>query len=50
MIDALHEDADALGIERPTHEPRATEYVPQMLGMISALRTRAWPTRPATAM
>ena len=37
MIDALHEDADALGIERPTHEPRATEYVPQMLAMIATL-------------
>jgi cysteinyl-tRNA synthetase len=40
MIDALHEDADALGIERPTHEPRATEYVPQMLSMIGALEQR----------
>ncbi|MBZ0224564.1 MAG: cysteine--tRNA ligase [Comamonas sp.] len=37
MIAALHEDADALGIERPTHEPRATDYVPQMLAMISTL-------------
>ena len=37
MIDALHEDADALGVERPTHEPRATEYVPQMLDLIQKL-------------
>ena len=37
MIDALHQDADALGIERPTHEPRATEYVPQMLSLIGTL-------------
>jgi len=37
MIDALHQDADALGIERPTHEPRATEYVPEMLGIIRRL-------------
>jgi cysteinyl-tRNA synthetase len=37
MIDALHEDADALGVERPTHEPRATEYVPQMLDLIKKL-------------
>ncbi len=37
MIDALHQDADALGIERPDHEPRATEYVPQMLGLIERL-------------
>ncbi|MBT2325613.1 cysteine--tRNA ligase [Variovorax paradoxus] len=40
MIDALHEDADALGIERPTHEPRATEFVPQMLSMIATLEMK----------
>ncbi len=40
MIDALHQDADALGIERPTHEPRATDYVPQMLSMISQLESK----------
>ena len=40
MVDALHEDADALGIERPTHEPRATDYVPQMLSMIGTLEQR----------
>ena len=32
-----HEDMDALGCLRPTHEPRATEYLPQMIAMISAL-------------
>jgi cysteinyl-tRNA synthetase len=37
MVDALHQDADALGIERPTHEPRATDYVPQMLSVIGLL-------------
>jgi len=40
MIDALHEDADALGIERPQHEPRATDYVPQMLSMIGTLEQK----------
>jgi cysteinyl-tRNA synthetase len=40
MIGALHEDADALGIERPTHEPRATQYVPQMLEMIATLEKK----------
>ncbi|MBC7830876.1 MAG: cysteine--tRNA ligase, partial [Hyphomicrobium sp.] len=40
MIGALHEDAAALGIEPPTHEPRATEYVPQMLAMIATLEGR----------
>ena len=34
MIAALREDADALGIQRPDHEPRATDYVPQMLSLI----------------
>ena len=37
MVEALHEDADALGIERPTHEPRAMDYVPQMLSLIQTL-------------
>jgi cysteinyl-tRNA synthetase len=40
MIDALHQDADALGIERPQHEPRATDYVPQMLRMIGTLEQK----------
>ncbi|WHZ11265.1 MAG: Cysteinyl-tRNA synthetase [Burkholderiaceae bacterium] len=40
MVDALHQDADALGIARPTHEPRATDYVPQMLAMIAALELK----------
>jgi cysteinyl-tRNA synthetase len=40
MILALHIDADALGIERPTHEPRATDYVPQMLSLIGQLEAK----------
>ena len=40
MIDALHQDADALGIDRPTHEPRATEFVPQMLSLIGTLERK----------
>jgi cysteinyl-tRNA synthetase len=40
MVQALHDDADALGIERPTHEPRATEYVPAMLRMIAGLQAK----------
>ena len=35
-----HEDMDALGCLRPTHEPRATEYVPDMVEMIRALIAR----------
>jgi cysteinyl-tRNA synthetase len=38
FIDAMHEDADALGVQRPDHEPRATQYVPQMLNMIGKLQ------------
>ncbi|MHB1691152.1 MAG: cysteine--tRNA ligase [Thiomonas sp.] len=37
FIAAMHEDTDALGIERPTHEPRATDYVPQMQQLITRL-------------
>jgi cysteinyl-tRNA synthetase len=40
MIAAMHQDIGALGIARPTHEPRATEYVPQMLQMIGTLETK----------
>ena len=40
MVDALHQDADALGIERPSFEPRAMDYVPQMLAMIGALENK----------
>ncbi|MEO6410755.1 MAG: cysteine--tRNA ligase, partial [Burkholderiaceae bacterium] len=40
MIAAMHEDVAALGIEPPTHEPRATQYVPQMLEMIETLESR----------
>ena len=37
FIAAMNEDAAALGVERPDHEPRATQYVPQMLDMIEKL-------------
>ena len=40
MIAAMREDIGAIGIEPPTHEPRATEYVPQMLAMISTLQDK----------
>lgn len=40
MITAMHQDIGALGIEPPTLEPRATEYVPQMLGMIATLEQK----------
>ena len=37
MIVAMHQDIGALGIEPPSVEPRATEYVPQMLSLIGQL-------------
>ncbi len=37
FIAAMHEDFDALGIGRPDAEPRATEYMPQIIDMISVL-------------
>jgi len=40
MTAAMHADIGALGIEPPTHEPRATEYVPQMLSMIGLLQEK----------
>jgi cysteinyl-tRNA synthetase len=40
FIAAMDEDAAALGIEKPEHEPRATQYVPAMIEMIRALEQR----------
>jgi cysteinyl-tRNA synthetase len=40
MTQAMHEDVAALGILPPTHEPRATEHVPQMIAMISTLERK----------
>jgi cysteinyl-tRNA synthetase len=41
FISAMDEDAAALGVEKPDHEPRATQYVPQMLELIDRLEDRA---------
>ena len=40
MTAAMHADIGALGIEMPNHEPRATEYVGQMLDMIGKLESK----------
>jgi len=37
MIDAFHEDTDALGCLRPTEEPCATDHMAAMITMIEAL-------------
>ena len=40
MIDAMHSDISKLGIEAPGLEPRATEFVPQMLSLIRQLEVK----------
>jgi len=40
MTLAMHEDIARLGIEPPSVEPRATEYVPQMLTLIDRLQAK----------
>jgi cysteinyl-tRNA synthetase len=40
MIDAMRRDIAALGILSPTHEPRATEYVGQMIDLIGTLERK----------
>lgn len=40
FIQAMDEDAAALGVQKPDYEPRATQYVPQMLGIIEKLETQ----------
>jgi cysteinyl-tRNA synthetase len=37
FIQAMDEDAAALGVQKPDHEPRATAFVPQMLALIEKL-------------
>ena len=37
FIAAMDEDAARLGVEKPEHEPRATQYVPGMIAMIQSL-------------
>ena len=40
MVAAMHRDLAALKLLTPTHEPRATDYVPQMLEIISRLQAK----------
>ena len=37
MIAAMHADFAALGLQEPQHEPRATQFIPQMHDIIAAL-------------
>lgn len=40
MTALMYTDYDALGVLRPTHDPRATDYVPQMLDIVRKLEER----------
>ncbi|MFN4115108.1 MAG: cysteine--tRNA ligase [Inhella sp.] len=40
MTAAMHEDFAKVGITPPTHEPRATAYVPQMISLVEKLEAR----------
>jgi cysteinyl-tRNA synthetase len=37
FIDAMHEDCGRLGLAPPDYEPRATEYLPQIIAMVQQL-------------
>ena len=42
FIDAMHQDADALGVLRPDLEPRATDTIEEMLAMIEVLQQKEY--------
>ena len=47
FIDAMNEDSERLGLERPDHEPRATHNLPQIIAMIEQLQAQDY-AYPAT--
>ena len=47
MIEAMRTDLGAIGAATPTHEPRATDYVPQMVSMIATLEEKGLAYRAA---
>jgi cysteinyl-tRNA synthetase len=47
FIAAMNEDCERLGIVRPDHEPRATQYLPQIIAMIAQLLERGYAYRAA---
>jgi cysteinyl-tRNA synthetase len=42
FIRAMNEDCEQLGIARPDHEPRATQYLPQIIEMIGQLLAKGY--------
>ena len=47
MIAAMRTDLGAIGAATPTHEPRATDYVPQMVSLIGTLESKGLAYRAA---
>jgi cysteinyl-tRNA synthetase len=45
FIGAMNEDAGRLGVQKPDHEPRATDYVGAMLKMIDTLEQKGYAYR-----
>jgi cysteinyl-tRNA synthetase len=45
FIDEFYRDMDYLGLDRPDREPKATEHIPEMIGLIEELiaRDNAYP-------
>src|SRR3569832_2039548 len=41
MTQLMYADYDALGVLRPTHDPRATDYIPQMVEIVQLLERNA---------
>jgi cysteinyl-tRNA synthetase len=42
FIDAMNEDCARLGVAPPDHEPRATQYLPQIIAMITQLLAKGY--------
>ncbi len=48
FLDAFMEDLRDLRIQRAEHYPRATEHIGDIIELVAALRSAAWPTRAMT--
>lgn len=42
FITAMHEDAQQLNVLPPTHEPKATEFIPQMIQLVEKLLAKGY--------
>ena len=45
FIDAMHEDEAKLGVLRPDEEPKATDFMQEMVAMIEVLMEKMQPTK-----